>query len=317
MLHNLQGLYKGKRKGDTVTPPDDKIGRWRAALIGVPVGLSNGLLGIGGGIMAVPLQQVLLRIPLQRAIANSSLCIVFVATLRGDRQELDARPARRTRRRAVCPDAVAGYRGDPDPDGFCRGLPRRLPDALVSLGWLRIVFACLMLYFGVRLILMPKTPSRPATKAPPATQVASPVDSQAVPGSTIDCLAGAGTMGDKDSPDGLEPRTTQVGRLTVRLREGLINRVRSRRHDAVRTVASEPVRDQPGHSPESAAAVGREGLAAGIPRQGYMVARPPRQPLQATGLFFPIDPISLLTMAFFREVYLGIRRAAVENRRPS
>ena len=62
-----------------MTPPDDKVGGWRAALIGVPVGLSNGLLGIGGGVVAVPLQQVVLRIPLQRAIANSSLSIVFVA----------------------------------------------------------------------------------------------------------------------------------------------------------------------------------------------------------------------------------------------
>ena len=47
-----------------------------------------------------------------------------------------------------------------------------------------------------------------------------------------------------------------------------------------------------------------------------MVARPPRQSLQATGLFFPIDPISLLTLAFFRDVYMGISQAAVENRHP-
>ena len=53
---------------------------------------------------------------------------------------------------------------------------------VVSLGWLRVVFSALMLYFGVRLIMMPKTPSQPATEAPPATQVAGPIDSQAVPG---------------------------------------------------------------------------------------------------------------------------------------
>ena len=123
-------------------------------------------------------------------------------------------------------------------------------------------------------------------------------------------------MPDKDSPDGLEPRTTQVGRLTVRLREGLIDRcapgdmMPSERSLASRFETSRVTVQK------ALEQLRREGWLQRIPRQGYMVARPPRQPLQATGLFFPIDPISLLTLTFFRDVYMGISQAAVENRRP-
>jgi biotin operon repressor len=123
-------------------------------------------------------------------------------------------------------------------------------------------------------------------------------------------------MRDKGLPNDLEPRATAVGRLKVRLREGLIGRcapgdmMPSERSLASRFQASrvtvQKALDQ----------LRREGWLQRIPRQGYMVARPPRQPLQATGLFFPTDPISLLTLAFFRDVYLGISQAAVENRRP-
>ncbi|MCG3136274.1 MAG: hypothetical protein HJJLKODD_00100 [Phycisphaerae bacterium] len=45
---------------------------WRAGLIiGVPTGLIGGLLGVGGGLVAIPLQQIILRFPLRLAIGNS------------------------------------------------------------------------------------------------------------------------------------------------------------------------------------------------------------------------------------------------------
>ena len=47
------------------------------ALVGVPSGLVGGLLGIGGGLFAVPAQQVALRIRLQNAIANSAATILW------------------------------------------------------------------------------------------------------------------------------------------------------------------------------------------------------------------------------------------------
>jgi hypothetical protein len=43
------------------------------------MGLTAGLLGIGGGVLCVPAQQLLLKLPLRRAIANSAVAIVFTA----------------------------------------------------------------------------------------------------------------------------------------------------------------------------------------------------------------------------------------------
>lgn len=170
MLHNLWGLYKGKRKGDTVTPPGDEIGGWRAAVVGIPVGLSGGLLGIGGGIMAVPLQQILLRIPLQRAIANSSLCIVFVATF-------GAIAKNYTLSQHVGPDGLPfalmesiGIAVILIPTAFAGAYLGAYLTHTMSLGWLRVVFACLMFYGGMKLVTrqMPNLPARSITQAVPA-----------------------------------------------------------------------------------------------------------------------------------------------------
>ena len=54
---------------------------WRALIPGLMMGLPAGLLGIGGGVIAVPAQQVVLRIRLRNAIANSSGLIVFSAAV--------------------------------------------------------------------------------------------------------------------------------------------------------------------------------------------------------------------------------------------
>ncbi len=52
----------------------------RSGSIGVIMGGLAGLLGIGGGAVAVPLQQVILNLPLRAAIANSSAVMVVSAT---------------------------------------------------------------------------------------------------------------------------------------------------------------------------------------------------------------------------------------------
>lgn len=52
-----------------------------AACVGTLMGLIAGLLGIGGGAVAVPLQQLILRLPLRCCIANSSAVICFSAAL--------------------------------------------------------------------------------------------------------------------------------------------------------------------------------------------------------------------------------------------
>ncbi len=60
---------------------DAKLPSFRILAVGLPMGLLAGLLGIGGGAICVPLQQMVLRIPLRQAIANSAATIVLISSL--------------------------------------------------------------------------------------------------------------------------------------------------------------------------------------------------------------------------------------------
>ena len=78
--HNIWRLtQKTDRERDF--DEDAKLAWWKIAGIGIPMGLTAGLLGIGGGAVCVPIQQVLLKIPLRKAIANSAITIVFSASI--------------------------------------------------------------------------------------------------------------------------------------------------------------------------------------------------------------------------------------------
>jgi len=59
--------------GNGGRPP---IGWGAAAKVAVPTGLVAGLLGVGGGVLAVPLQRKFLKLPIRTAIANSATMIV-------------------------------------------------------------------------------------------------------------------------------------------------------------------------------------------------------------------------------------------------
>ncbi|MHC4400047.1 MAG: sulfite exporter TauE/SafE family protein [Planctomycetota bacterium] len=58
-----------------------KLLGWKTAIVGLPMGFMAGLLGVGGGALCVPMQQVLLGIPLRRAIANSAVTILCVSPI--------------------------------------------------------------------------------------------------------------------------------------------------------------------------------------------------------------------------------------------
>ena len=53
----------------------------RIAAVAVPTGLVAGLLGIGGGVLAVPLQRRLLHVPIRTAIANSATIIIATSSI--------------------------------------------------------------------------------------------------------------------------------------------------------------------------------------------------------------------------------------------
>jgi uncharacterized protein len=123
----------------------------RRALIGMVVGLPSGiiagLLGVAGGIWAVPAQHLAFGVRLRNAIANSTLMIVVVATVTAAAQGVAVghmeglRPADAWALTLwLAPGAIVG--------GWCgASLTHRLPTV-----WLRHVFHALLAATGVRLM---------------------------------------------------------------------------------------------------------------------------------------------------------------------
>lgn len=76
--HTLYKLFKGESEfqagGERVTVP-------RAGSVGLVTGASAGLLGIGGGIVSVPLAHTLCRLPLKQCIAASAVVMVVSSTV--------------------------------------------------------------------------------------------------------------------------------------------------------------------------------------------------------------------------------------------
>jgi len=148
MGYNAYRLFIQNRFPDVTPEIAQTISPWKTSLgIGFPMGFSGGLLGIGGGILGVPLQQVFLKIPLHRAVANSSATIVCISLL-GALYKASTIPASLGRPLAAAKFAVliiptsiiGGYLG--------ARLIYILPRTLV-----RFIFSLLMLYAGLRLIL--------------------------------------------------------------------------------------------------------------------------------------------------------------------
>lgn len=117
------------------------------ACVGFPSGLIAGLLGVGGGVWAVPMQHLGHGVRLRNAIANSACMIVFVAAATSLTHGLAV--SRMTGLRAldgwtlaafVAPGAVVG--------AWCgAGFAHRIP-----LTWLRAAVDVLLLVAGSRLL---------------------------------------------------------------------------------------------------------------------------------------------------------------------
>ncbi len=120
---------------------------WSAlALVALPTGFASGLLGIGGGILAVPLQRRFLHLPIRTAIANSAAVILptsLVGAIFKNYAYLsdgDATAAPIRLALVLIPTAVVGSL-------FGSRLTHRLPVRLVKSS-----FVLLLLVSGIRLI---------------------------------------------------------------------------------------------------------------------------------------------------------------------
>ncbi|MFQ5805300.1 MAG: sulfite exporter TauE/SafE family protein [Phycisphaerae bacterium] len=143
---------RGRRRADShgrdSCPSPNRWGRI-GAVVGLPAGVIAGLLGVGGGIWAVPAQNYLLGVRLPNAIANSAGMIVGLAAGATVVQSLaiahlhDAQvPVWQGFWLAVwlAPGAIIG-------GWFGAKLTHRLPAE-----WLRNVFHVLLILTGLRLI---------------------------------------------------------------------------------------------------------------------------------------------------------------------
>lgn len=75
-------IYRVFRPATEAQQPDGgQVTVPRASGVGAAMGYVAGLLGIGGGAVSVPLQQVVLKLPLRSCIANSSAVMVVTAAI--------------------------------------------------------------------------------------------------------------------------------------------------------------------------------------------------------------------------------------------
>jgi uncharacterized protein len=77
---NFRRLFRPSMTKEDVEK-HSRITPGRSGSVGGFMGLNAGLMGVGGGAIAVPMQQLLLKIPLRNCIANSSAVICISAAI--------------------------------------------------------------------------------------------------------------------------------------------------------------------------------------------------------------------------------------------
>lgn len=81
IVMNIQKLTRTRARREADRARDPLTTPGRCGSVGGIMGFSAGLMGIGGGGLAVPLQQTLVKLRLRNAIANSSFVMVFSAAI--------------------------------------------------------------------------------------------------------------------------------------------------------------------------------------------------------------------------------------------
>lgn len=148
-------LLHMQRGGAEPEPGDARIDWWRVSIVGAITGFMAGLLGIGGGVITVPLLQRITRLPLRQCIGTSSAVMCITAVIGAIRknmtltEHLDAAglplEIRDSLLIAAClaPTAIVG--------GL---IGARLTHAL-KLKWVKVAFLLLLTVAAVRMVGRP------------------------------------------------------------------------------------------------------------------------------------------------------------------
>lgn len=143
--YNLWKMFATTAEGISASEAR-KMSWWKKICVGLPVGFSSGLLGIGGGALAVPAQHVILRMPLRNAIATSAATILsvswFGAILKNASLGEDGTVMRSVFLAGVlAPTAIVG--------GYIGGhLTHTLPLRIVRGAFIALMFVAAMKMFG-------------------------------------------------------------------------------------------------------------------------------------------------------------------------
>jgi len=115
------------------------------AAVGGLMGFAAGLLGIGGGSVAVPAQQVLLGMRLRTAVANSSVCIFFACMLA-------AAVKHSTLPEGVDPTRPWVYVGLLAPTAIVGAAAGAYSSRRVSREWVRLVFIAFLAWTALKML---------------------------------------------------------------------------------------------------------------------------------------------------------------------
>lgn len=138
--------------------------------VGLPTGFSGGLLGVGGGIVCIPLQQLILRTRLRHAIANSSATIVFVAVVGAIVKNL-ALAARGV------PFSASGWLAAVlIPMGFIGGLTGGKLTHVLPRFWVRLALGIVLLAASYKLLTRKALPQDAVHEPAAAVQAATAAD---------------------------------------------------------------------------------------------------------------------------------------------
>lgn len=147
--HNLWRLWRPRRSAGMNASDSAQLSKSAiVAIAGLPTGLLAGLLGIGGGVYAVPAQQVWFNVPLRNAVANSATTILWASVVGAVAKNASLTSHGHTWSQAVLmavcliPTAMAG-------SWYTSGKVHQWP-----VGVIRAAFVTLLLYCGTRMFLM-------------------------------------------------------------------------------------------------------------------------------------------------------------------